>query len=518
MSNRTRTGALLLALAAASPLSALAQQASLTVSCGIGSTCNATNTEWSLSKAVASQDATSATFTVSVSKGATSDAIITYTGTLTIANTGSAPASVGSVLVNLQRKYGKNWKTVSTDVANSTLGDAATSALICSPASSEGLSSFNENAASGSIEFTDADSNTLFSINSPAFSLGAGESKTLTYVAHFNNTQLGIPAGELTRAEAIVTFANAGGRGGSGASCGNVDADGSGNVDGVERWVRSVPCRTTVAMATLEASNSSVVVTDFAEGVTTTGTVTMTGFTTDMGEASGSAVLGDSAAFSVVTTVDAGTDGGTLTNRARLDAETLPACNAPVALTAEATATFTVDDNPPPPPNLGAYCSYTQGGWGAKPNGNNPATTLAGNFGTVYPSGVTVGGAKTMTFTSALGVQNYLPAGGTPGSLTANLTNPTSSSSGVFGGQVLALQLNVDMSTYGVTPAGYGDVVVDGTWTVNDVLAAANAALGGAGAYTPGDLNELVDNLNNAMDNCTTTSWAAAHLSEPAPK
>src|ERR1043166_7518776 len=33
------------------------------------------------------------------------------------------------------------------------------------------------------------------------------------------------------------------------------------------------------------------------------------------------------------------------------------------------------------------FCSYTQGGWGAPPNGNNPAPLLLKNFATVFPSG-----------------------------------------------------------------------------------------------------------------------------------
>ena len=46
-----------------------------------------------------------------------------------------------------------------------------------------------------------------------------------------------------------------------------------------------------------------------------------------------------------------------------------------------------------------------------------------------------------MKFTSALALQNYLPAGGAPGVLTADLFNPTSSSANVFGGQVLGQAL-----------------------------------------------------------------------------
>jgi hypothetical protein len=86
----------------------------------------------------------------------------------------------------------------------------------------------------------------------------------------------------------------------------------------------------------------------------------------------------------------------------------------------------------------GDFCTYTQGGWGGTPNGNNPASILANNFATVYPSGVEIGipgdDGYSMKFTSAAAIGAYLPATKTAGTLTDDLVNPTSSSSGVFGG------------------------------------------------------------------------------------
>lgn len=89
-----------------------------------------------------------------------------------------------------------------------------------------------------------------------------------------------------------------------------------------------------------------------------------------------------------------------------------------------------------------------------------------------------------MTFLSAAGA--YLPAGGPAAALTGDLTNPVSSSAGVFGGQVLALQLNVDFSAAGITAGGRGPVgaldvcetgtALDGA-TIAGVLAAANTHL-----------------------------------------
>jgi hypothetical protein len=161
--------------------------------------------------------------------------------------------------------------------------------------------------------------------------------------------------------------------------------------------------------------------------------------------------------------------------------------------------------------NVGPSCTVTQGGWGAAPHGNNPAAFLAANFPV---SGVTIGGAFSLHFTTAQGVESFLPQGGPPSFLNASATNPTTSSAGVFGGQVLALELNVTLK-------GDGGLVLFGTGTSLDgktltqVLAAANLALGGGAlpaGFTYSSLNDLVDDINNAFDGCSATAWATAHL------
>jgi hypothetical protein len=162
----------------------------------------------------------------------------------------------------------------------------------------------------------------------------------------------------------------------------------------------------------------------------------------------------------------------------------------------------------------GQFTTYTQGGWGAPAKGNNPAALLTAKFTTVYPGGsVAIGGTYKLTFTSALSIINFLPQGGTPGKLAASATNPTTSAAGVFAGQVLALQLSVDFSTKGMTPAGLGGLkVVSGPLagqTVTQVLALANSVLAG-GALPSGmsisDLNNVVDAINNNFDGGTTNN------------
>ena len=157
--------------------------------------------------------------------------------------------------------------------------------------------------------------------------------------------------------------------------------------------------------------------------------------------------------------------------------------------------------------------TFTQGGWGATPSGNNPGQILATYFNTVYPSGrVTIGGAKTLTFTSASAIQTFLPQGGSPVVLSNSYTNPTNSSLSVFAGQVLALQLNVDFSRVVFKP-GLGDLKVKSGsfagYTVNQVLTLANSVLGG-GALPSGkslsSLNDTVTKINEGFDNGTTNT------------
>jgi hypothetical protein len=162
-------------------------------------------------------------------------------------------------------------------------------------------------------------------------------------------------------------------------------------------------------------------------------------------------------------------------------------------------------------------CTVTQGGWGSNARGNNPGAFLVANFGATYPLGVTVGGAPfSLHFDGAANVTAFLPQGGPPAALNASILDPTSrTSAGVFAGQVLALELNVDLYHLGsLTLSGTG-TPFDGQ-TVSAVLAAANLALAD-GPLPPGfasysALNDLIDQLNGSFDGCVANGWASAHL------
>jgi hypothetical protein len=462
---------------------------------------------------------------------------------------------------------GIKWVSACADVADATNGDAATWSNIVAAASQEAPNGYNyvksgsqgtfsETAGSGTLEFTDAVFNTAFSLV-PQVVIPPGQAIDLLYQATFNNSILLIPTGTSLRAEVIVTFGNSGIRGGSGSSGQNININGdtgvdsvpsdglpagqSGADDGDERLVRSVPDRQTMVVPAVEKCNDSLTLSDLEANIVGTGTVTFSSYSTDIGGGTGQEDTSTSITRYLSVEVNGGTDGGSITNCADLAGQSsttivygpidpntglpmfsyeFPCCTG---VDLQDCSSFDLNGHV----SLDA-CTYTQGGWGAPPNGGNPAQNLTDHFVAVYPSGVEVGipgaGGFSMLFTSAPTVIAYLPAGGKAGALTADLVNPTSTSSGVFGGQVLALQLNVDLSAAGAIPQGLGALTVCNTGTSLDgqtiaqVLAAANTALGGGGlpsGFTFDTLNDLVTNLNEAFDNCEMSDWAAIHICGP---
>jgi hypothetical protein len=178
-------------------------------------------------------------------------------------------------------------------------------------------------------------------------------------------------------------------------------------------------------------------------------------------------------------------------------------------------------------------------GWNNKNGGHK---FLEDNWSSICSSGnVSVGDHFKMTFTSADAIEKYLPTGGTPGVLTANMTDPTSTSAKVFGGNVLALCLNLDSSSAGITPAGFGDLLlanlVEGAvdvkltltadeaaalngQTISQVLADAEHVLGGNGASSAygldtSKLNALTEILNESCISGDISPFAELHLRKP---
>lgn len=165
---------------------------------------------------------------------------------------------------------------------------------------------------------------------------------------------------------------------------------------------------------------------------------------------------------------------------------------------------------------MGSWRTQTQGGWGTKASGNNPGAYRDAHFAACFPSGAMIGksSGKYALFTTSKSVQNYLPASGTPAALKKNYTNPTSTSSGVLGGQALALTLSVVFDAcdpnFGSSSVPLSTLVVADPssscygMTVQQVLDTANLILsGGSSSLTPSQINTCVDKINNNFDNGT---------------
>jgi hypothetical protein len=186
--------------------------------------------------------------------------------------------------------------------------------------------------------------------------------------------------------------------------------------------------------------------------------------------------------------------------------------------------------NDPPPPPFTGYCTFLQSEWTHNP-GNTTLTALMSDLGSET---IGTGGPYTATWDSAGAIGAYLPAGGSDNALNASLLDPTSTSAGHIGGEVLALQLNVDLGTHSppVTVSGnsvfdFGSLLICGTGTqfdgetVDALLAAANLAVGGGSLPTDctgmgtcdfNSLDTLLQHVNVSFQRCHETGFGLHHL------
>ncbi len=178
---------------------------------------------------------------------------------------------------------------------------------------------------------------------------------------------------------------------------------------------------------------------------------------------------------------------------------------------------------------IGDLVTYGQATWA----GGGVATNLVGNdFGGVYngdpPNGfeldVGAPGGFTISFTGVAGILGYLPAGGPPGVLTESGVNPNRTSSGVYGGDVVGLLLDIAFTDsgdlHGSTAATFGDLTLcnigdlpglDGM-TVRQVATLAEGVLSGADTtYTPAQLDPDVSALSTAFTEGELTDMSS-HL------
>jgi hypothetical protein len=613
------------------PVLATVGQSSITLVGGVTTVVQHDNTSWDSSKTLnaitpdpsdTTGDSGTVSWTVTVTKTAVSDKTIEADGFLTVQNTGSYLATIGNIVVNLQQfqktckptKETNTWVSRAADMADADNGDTATSDNIVADASQEMVATdqacggknyttksfklsgntytegtFVTTPGSGTVEF-DYLGNSTFSILAPNNSIGAGQSVTFTYQATFDNTTLKIPAGTQIRTETIVTFGNAGARGGSGASAPNIDIDGDGVVSPSEgeSWVRSVPTRTSLTVpSTCIHCNQLVNLTDTPDDLATAGDVSITpdtfSFTANLGDTGvtpltdinnntyflldGSQIAtGASETFTVsagYSVVDCST--GTISNTAEISTDQYPVAppyswdvngdlllqigvdglGNPInvvictGLDQQPSDTETINSadfgspactNNPPPPPLTGYCTFLQSEW----NHNSGNTTLNALMPVMGSETIGSGGTHTAKWNSAGAIGAYLPAGGSNGALNASLLDPTSTSAGHFGGEVLALQLNVDLGTHSppVTVGGnsvfdFGSLLICGTGTqfdgqsVDALLAAANLAVGGGSLPTNctgqgtcdfNSLDTLLQHVNLSFQQCHATGFGLHHL------
>jgi choice-of-anchor A domain-containing protein/uncharacterized repeat protein (TIGR01451 family) len=158
------------------------------------------------------------------------------------------------------------------------------------------------------------------------------------------------------------------------------------------------------------------------------------------------------------------------------------------------------------------YTTFTQGGWGS-PLNSQSGSLRDQYFSIVFPDGLMIGGTNKLVLSSALMLKNFFPQAGTAEAFSQNYSDVTSTSAGIFAGQIAALTLNLEFDKAGVTglsPTNLGDLVIgSGVFagkTVNQFLAIANQAIGGDGTngYSFSQFSDAATLINENFDNGNT--------------
>jgi hypothetical protein len=198
---------------------------------------------------------------------------------------------------------------------------------------------------------------------------------------------------------------------------------------------------------------------------------------------------------------------------------------------------FRIETAPPPPSGgwqNGDLITWTQLPWGDPTYSagsllNDQYDFVYGWTGGLLEVGIHGTAGYSILFTSASAILAYLPGQGALGSLNADLVDPTSSASGAFGGEVTALQLNVDFTDagflLGASPVRFGDVTLCGFstpaaangMTVRSLLSVANVALGGGStSLTITELFQIAKQLNASFEQGSPSQFAQDHLVDGA--
>jgi hypothetical protein len=266
----------------------------------------------------------------------------------------------------------------------------------------------------------------------------------------------------------------------------------------------------------LQQDNDTVSLSDTLADIVTTGSVTFANATFNLGATGGT----------VSVTYDAGADGGTITNCAYLTG---------TSVDLEACDTQTI-----PEPNTGCTPGAAGCGWESGDMLTHPQISwdtgagsqgLAAHYNTVYAAsfgvleiGLAGSAGFSLEFSGFAAVMDFLPTAGPAGVLNADLSNPTSSSAGVFGGELLALRLNVDFADAGYIGGAanlvFGDLTLCGLaaaglngLSVREFLDVANTMLGGGlTGYALADVAPITGLLNSSFGGGGVSTWAQEHL------
>jgi hypothetical protein len=479
-----------------------------------GALAQTSSAEWSLSKTgVVNASADTVTWTITASKLTTSANQLSVSGCLKLVNLGDAPATMGNMVVNLQAESKNTWTTKSSDVANATQGAAATTALVDPYLNTEQASEFSTGSASGLISLTSPCGGSAFSLD-PEHSVAPGGTQELGFTATYNNNVLALATGSTVRTEILVSYGNA--LQFAPPDVANVKINGGSALTPDEAWVSDALWLQSFKVPAPTVVGSNPTIGDSANNITTTGTVTFSNPVFNLGATTGT----------VTVDVSGGTGGGTIENCATLTGSgvNLSACD-----TEQIAAVCTPGTNGCPWQD-GDVITFDQGDWGG---GGSAAATLTANFNSVYASsndvltvGVTTAANQYYAaFTSAAAIEAYQPPSGPAAPFTMDLTNPTNTSSGVFGGDVLALDLNIAFSAAGVTSGSLGVAFGNLTLcnltattdlnglTVSEFLGVANTSVsGGATTDSLDAIDAVTESLDGAFEAGTPSSFAQASL------
>lgn len=465
------------------------------------------------------------TWDIHAATSSTGAKTLVVTGKVTLWNIGISPATIGNIVVNLDAKNptGNGFTTVASNVADAAHGDSATSVKIIGMSDPDqdqdddnnpfvDVRTVTENAASGSLAFTKGAS-TPWAI-SPKQQIPAFGTLDLRFTATFNNSTLNLANGRVVRPQLIITQGN----GGIGLrTIANVDIDGNGAISADESARVRTKARNLGQKAVPAATTTggAVAIVDSAANISTTGDVTFSNAVFNIAGLNGTAKV----SYAV------GVAGGDITNCASLTgAATATACNTqhingvdPCVVPGHAGCGWA----------NGEMQSYGHDDWGDE--SGTAGLLVADHYAQVYASSgglllVGVAGAGfSIAFNDASLLLAFLPDNGAAGVLTQDYANPSFTSSGTFGSNVVALALNIDFAAAGyiggtsgvqfgaLTLCGVG-FGLDGQ-SVSGFLSIANNVLGGgSAALTVANATSLTQQINTSFLNGVPSAFAQDHL------